>query len=824
MRKIISLITIICLCVSILCAPALAENIYLDPLNTITVKQICEANYEIDLTADKQTLGRFDGIMRHFAFDIDFGDEGVRLMEVTYSCHDSYGGGKVMLYLDSMDDNPVFEFGVEGTGGYDTAKTFRHLMDEPITGKHRVYFLGSKNWTCKLWRFKFESAYTIVTEPTFTLYDGEGTETNDEAAAANLSVDASVLNYAATGATANLLLVAYDSNFKKLAPIAIDTKTNINDVKNPTALNLKDDYSSDTVFFAVLLDDEFKAMGDCAFLGAPAPTVSLRNTDNEIDYYIDGTSVTVFGALEDGSTKSLIGVRDSDVGLGEYADYEFIYETAVTDGKYEHTFVMDDNTPTGSYTAVFSSDGGSCNEVTFHYSRPLDIVDAFQELNASSVPTDDDTIETEIDNELNQWKDTLGLTEKLKYIEESEDRTWMYTQIHGYLPFADLNELNNAIDKTVFLHKVNTTDGDVATAEAYKSVIGLADMDYYKTYYKDIDKEKLETKLGTLMPDDTPLTNVADFVALYREAIALVEMSGHVSWGSADKAIGDFELIIDAEHISDYLELDEEWRKVAATEFLYKDFGSAKEISDLLDSSYKLALDAKKDAQEDDNDDRKVSSGGGGGGGSFKVETPKEEKEEKEEIVQPQPASPAPKAEFTDISGHAWAQDAIIYLAEKGIVNGKSDNLYCPADKVSREEFIKIIVMAFGVLDEGARCNFADVSESAWYYPYVATAYKRGWVTGYEDGSFGVGKSITREQMATMFHRAIEDTDGPTEVINSAVAFVDYTSIGAYALEPVMSLARSGIMNGTGMGLFSPKNNATRAETAALVYKYLFNR
>ena len=110
------------------------------------------------------------------------------------------------------------------------------------------------------------------------------------------------------------------------------------------------------------------------------------------------------------------------------------------------------------------------------------------------------------------------------------------------------------------------------------------------------------------------------------------------------------------------------------------------------------------------------------------------------------------------------------------------------------------------------------------YFVLTTNVESQFWINGFEDGTFGVGKSITREQMATIFHRAILDVDGAPDVVNSSVSFVDYRQIGSWAADAVMNLAKAGLINGKGMGMFSPLSSASRAETASLVYKYLISR
>ena len=101
-----------------------------------------------------------------------------------------------------------------------------------------------------------------------------------------------------------------------------------------------------------------------------------------------------------------------------------------------------------------------------------------------------------------------------------------------------------------------------------------------------------------------------------------------------------------------------------------------------------------------------------------------------------------------------WAKESILALVDQDIINGYSDGTFRGDNNVTREEFIKMMVTAFDVYDAGATCAFSDVEEGAWYYPYVASAAESGLAYGKEDGTFGCGENITRQDMAVIVYRA----------------------------------------------------------------------
>ena len=207
--------------------------------------------------------------------------------------------------------------------------------------------------------------------------------------------------------------------------------------------------------------------------------------------------------------------------------------------------------------------------------------------------------------------------------------------------------------------------------------------------------------------------------------------------------------------------------------------------------------------------DKPTGTGGGGslGGGSGSTGT-----------VTPDPTPVVPEGTFSDVASVEWAKESIEALADKGILNGKGDGKFAPNDNVTREEFVKIIVVAFDLNDAEAESDFADVSKDSWSYSYVASAAKLGIVSG-DGASFNPKAGISRQDMAVIIHRVFEHLGA--EIKGEAVAFDDNAEISEYAKAAVEALTAAGIINGMGDGTFAPAGTVTRAQAAKVVYGLL---
>lgn len=173
---------------------------------------------------------------------------------------------------------------------------------------------------------------------------------------------------------------------------------------------------------------------------------------------------------------------------------------------------------------------------------------------------------------------------------------------------------------------------------------------------------------------------------------------------------------------------------------------------------------------------------------------------------------------FTDTAHVDWAQSSIEALVVREIIGGVGDGKFAPDRNITRAEFIKILISAFGLEVSDAKASFNDIKEGEWYYTYVASAQKLGIVSGYNDGTFGINKQISRQEMATMAYRAIVLAKGNLLNTVKPANFTDKTSIDQYALEAVTSMQQAGIIDGMEDGSFAPADHSTRAQAAKIVY------
>ena len=196
-------------------------------------------------------------------------------------------------------------------------------------------------------------------------------------------------------------------------------------------------------------------------------------------------------------------------------------------------------------------------------------------------------------------------------------------------------------------------------------------------------------------------------------------------------------------------------------------------------------------------------SSGGGGKNVISVPTP-EPLYNNSDVTNPQ--------QFSDLDGYEWAKTAIEELAKMNCISGYEDGSFKPGGNITREEFVKLICVLFDFETDGNNAGFSDVKADAWYSTYINAAVDSGIVQGLGNGNFGVGLLMTRQEMAVIIARAM----GLKEVYSTA--FTDSFEIADWAETSVGQLKQLGIIEGYD-GKFMPLKNATRAETACMLYK-----
>lgn len=199
---------------------------------------------------------------------------------------------------------------------------------------------------------------------------------------------------------------------------------------------------------------------------------------------------------------------------------------------------------------------------------------------------------------------------------------------------------------------------------------------------------------------------------------------------------------------------------------------------------------------------------------------------------------------YCDIDENAWYYDSVESALGLGIMKGTligngNNNLFSPNDELTREQFVTILMRTVsGMPGYGVELlhkdwktiydytsRFTDVDKSMWYGSALMWAENTEVTNGVSNNEFGIGKAITREEMATLIYRYTVRLKliAITEDEIAPEGFKDADEISAWATDAITFMSRTGLIKGDENGYFRPSDTATRAEAAAIFVRLFYS-
>lgn len=184
------------------------------------------------------------------------------------------------------------------------------------------------------------------------------------------------------------------------------------------------------------------------------------------------------------------------------------------------------------------------------------------------------------------------------------------------------------------------------------------------------------------------------------------------------------------------------------------------------------------------------------------------------------PASPAPS--FSDVTEKDWFCDDVAYVYKKGIMSGMGASTFAPNSPLTRGMLVTILYRMAMEPAVGTACTFTDVDIREWYGKAIIWAAENGLITGYDEDTFGPNDNVTREQLATiLFRYAVYCGMNAVTLAEYLGGYGDASQITGYATSAMNWAVGQGLINGSDNGLLLPQAQATRAQVAAIIHRYL---
>lgn len=374
---------------------------------------------------------------------------------------------------------------------------------------------------------------------------------------------------------------------------------------------------------------------------------------------------------------------------------------------------------------------------------------------------------------------------------------------------ADIGELQLEIQgayATDLINNLDDEDYDGAREilfETFEDIFGIEQFSYYEQYEDLVEQELDEVVLDEICGKADGFKSFTEILDTLSEKTLITAINSTEFWNQIKDIVLANEDYFTIEDVPTKV-----WKKLSDE----KPFDSISEFEEI----------CAELEEENDKPSKKPSSSGGGITIVGRPETVTDEKEPEnfqkpdEPVVEDK--EDVTPATFNDVSKEHWAYDSVEYLYEKQIVNGIGENMFMPDETLKREELITMIVTAAELSPVEGETAFTDVDSDKWYAGYIGAAKENGITFGKDDGSFGVGEALTREDAAVLCYRAfIKDADASAD----SLEFNDKDNIADYAKQAVAKMVELGIINGKNDGTFAPKDYCTRAEVAVILHGIL---
>ena len=176
---------------------------------------------------------------------------------------------------------------------------------------------------------------------------------------------------------------------------------------------------------------------------------------------------------------------------------------------------------------------------------------------------------------------------------------------------------------------------------------------------------------------------------------------------------------------------------------------------------------------------------------------------------------------FTDVKEGDWFHDAVRYVYDNGLMDGVGDGQFAPNATTNRAMVVTILYRLAGEPDVSGDVSFTDVEPGLWYTDAVLWAAQKGIVNGISETEFAPSGDLTREQLATVLYRYAESMGYDVSAQADLSGFPDAGDIQDYATEALSWAVAEGLLQGFEDDSLQPGGTATRAQIATILMRFL---
>lgn len=521
---------------------------------------------------------------------------------------------------------------------------------------------------------------------------------------------------------------------------------------------------------------------------------------NDFDVSVNGSQVTVSGNVDMSVKRISVKVMPQEASESDLACVYEMGEAEVKDGFFEYSFLMPDKFEGNSVDGIFSVYvlGNDKLNGSFDY-----ISSDKRETFAASLNVEN--IRLMFDDSNNErYFNSLGADLSYYKILSSEEKDSFITFLKNEKGenVITVDNISDLVRIASVLQKAKTNVDENLVVEAGVAFENIK-------FENETDAEK-KLWLVQYLDSKKPYASYEQFESTYIDGniIYLLQKAKYSDYEYLIDKYDDRIKIKDTTYYTQYSNMSET-DKNAVNEAIKKSGVNFTSYELFLNQFESAVKDTASKKQEGNSNYGGGSTGGGGNSGKKKPSQTVIPIPVTEEITQKEN-----KKAFSDVDKEHWANEAIQCLFDKKIVSGYDDDTFKPNNQITREEFIKMIISALDIDTTNIKSEFTDVDRDKWYTSYIDAAFGKKLISGREDGSFGIGEEITREEMCVIVRRAINTLTK----VRTYMGFDDETDIAKYAREAIVDLYSAGIVNGVSANEFSPKGVVTRAQASKIIY------
>lgn len=502
------------------------------------------------------------------------------------------------------------------------------------------------------------------------------------------------------------------------------------------------------------------------------------------------------------------------------------------DGSVGYTFKPGAMMDKGRYCVILTSpyDGGK-DSSEFNCVTTTDVENAIYAIDASANEINPNNANS-IDNVFAAIRDTLDFTDA--EFDALNNKNFVYNCLISEKPYnKDLTKLRDVYKQALKMSVLLEGDMDTLTQEIRNNHAnqywGIQENSAYTAFISTLNAAQKKEVAAKLLS----ATKFGDLNDLFIMGVVIEDIKAQTSNTTIFAAVSKYNDLINID-FTVYSSLGESYKLQTCTNFYnYVKTNTPNGLA-VLKTQFETFANEQKQAQNNagtgTGGNTSGSTGGGGGGGkgglvinpgNSTTDKPAPDWYQQDNDVAEQ------QSIFTDLDSVEWAKAYINKLYSMGVITGKGEGIFAPNDNLTREELCRMVALAFEFdrNDGEQTLPFTDISPDAWYNDAVTVCWQNGIIKGISDDVFGVGKTVTREEISTILVRAADAAGKSLDRDITIFPFNDDADISSWAKESVSILRECMIVSGVGDEMFAPQSNVTRAQASKMIvgvldYKY----